>query len=1078
MPPQLMQHVAPPPQPPQQQPQPQLPQQQQPPPPSQPQSQQQQQQQQQMMMMLMMQQDPKSVRLPVSQNVHPPRGPLNPDSQRMPMQQSGSVPVMVSLQGPASVPPSPDKQRMPMPVNTPLGSNSRKMVYQESPQNPSSSPLAEMASLPEASGSEAPSVPGGPNNMPSHVVLPQNQLMMTGPKPGPSPLSATQGATPQQPPVNSLPSSHGHHFPNVAAPTQTSRPKTPNRASPRPYYPQTPNNRPPSTEPSEISLSPERLNASIAGLFPPQINIPLPPRPNLNRGFDQQGLNPTTLKAIGQAPSNLTMNPSNFATPQTHKLDSVVVNSGKQSNSGATKRASPSNSRRSSPGSSRKTTPSPGRQNSKAPKLTLASQTNAALLQNVELPRNVLVSPTPLANPPVPGSFPNNSGLNPQNSTVSVAAVGGVVEDNKESLNVPQDSDCQNSQSRKEQVNIELKAVPAQEVKMVVPEDQSKKDGQPSDPNKLPSVEENKNLVSPAMREAPTSLSQLLDNSGAPNVTIKPPGLTDLEVTPPVVSGEDLKKASVIPTLQDLSSSKEPSNSLNLPHSNELCSSLVHPELSEVSSNVAPSIPPVMSRPVSSSSISTPLPPNQITVFVTSNPITTSANTSAALPTHLQSALMSTVVTMPNAGSKVMVSEGQSAAQSNARPQFITPVFINSSSIIQVMKGSQPSTIPAAPLTTNSGLMPPSVAVVGPLHIPQNIKFSSAPVPPNALSSSPAPNIQTGRPLVLSSRATPVQLPSPPCTSSPVVPSHPPVQQVKELNPDEASPQVNTSADQNTLPSSQSTTMVSPLLTNSPGSSGNRRSPVSSSKGKGKVDKIGQILLTKACKKVTGSLEKGEEQYGADGETEGQGLDTTAPGLMGTEQLSTELDSKTPTPPAPTLLKMTSSPVGPGTASAGPSLPGGALPTSVRSIVTTLVPSELISAVPTTKSNHGGIASESLAGGLVEEKVGSHPELLPSIAPSQNLVSKETSTTALQASVARPELEVNAAIVSGQSSEPKEIVEKSKIPGRRNSRTEEPTVASESVENGHRKRSSRPASASSSTKDITSAVQSKRRKSK
>lgn len=50
------------------------------------------------------------------------------------------------------------------------------------------------------------------------------------------------------------------------------------------------------------------------------------------------------------------------------------------------------------------------------------------------------------------------------------------------------------------------------------------------------------------------------------------------------------------------------------------------------------------------------------------------------------------------------------------------------------------------------------------------------------------------------------------------------------------------------------------------------------------------------------------------------------------------------------------------------------------------------------------------------------------------------------------------------SSEPKEIIEKSKTPSRRNSRTEEPTVASESVENGHRKRSSRPASASSSTK--------------
>lgn len=110
--------------------------------------------------------------------------------------------------------------------------------------------------------------------------------------------------------------------------------------------------------------------------------------------------------------------------------------------------------------------------------------------------------------------------------------------------------------------------------------------------------------------------------------------------------------------------------------------------------------------------------------------------------------------------------------------------------------------------------------------------------------------------------------------------------------------------------------------------------------------------------------------------------------------------------------------------------------------------------------------------------MGSHPELLPSIAPSQSLVPKETPATALQGSVPRPELEANAAIVSGQSSEPKEIIEKSKTPSRRNSRTEEPAVASESVENGHRKRSSRPASASSSTKDVTSAVQSKRRKSK
>lgn len=113
MPPQLMPHA--------QQPQPQ-PQQQPQPPPQQTQAPPQTpQQQQQMMMMLMMQQDPKSVRLPVPQGVHPPRGPLNPDAQRMPMQQGGNMPVMVNLQGPGSVPPSPDKQRISLPGNPPLG---------------------------------------------------------------------------------------------------------------------------------------------------------------------------------------------------------------------------------------------------------------------------------------------------------------------------------------------------------------------------------------------------------------------------------------------------------------------------------------------------------------------------------------------------------------------------------------------------------------------------------------------------------------------------------------------------------------------------------------------------------------------------------------------------------------------------------------------------------------------------------------------------------------------------------------------------------------------------------------------
>ncbi|XP_064888779.1 nuclear receptor coactivator 6 isoform X2 [Columba livia] len=1085
MPPQLLPHTQQP-----QQPQPQQGQA----PPQTPQ------QQQQMMMMLMMQQDPKSVRLPVPQGVHPPRGPVNTDAQRMPMQQSGSMPVMVNLQGPGSVPPSPDKQRISLPGNPPLGNNARKMVYQDNVQNPSNSPLGEVSSvssLPEGGGAEGPPASGAQNNLTSHLVVSQNQLMMTGPKPGPSSLSAAQGASPQQQ-SSSLPTALTHHFPNVAAPSQTSRPKTPNRASPRPYYPQTPNNRPPSTEPSEISLSPERLNASIAGLFPPQINIPLPPRPNLNRGFDQQGLNPTTLKAIGQAPSNLTINnQSSFAAPQSHKLEGVVINSGKQTNSGGTKRASPSNSRRSSPGSSRKTTPSPGRQNSKAAKLSLTPQQNPSLLQNMELQRNMMAGPSSLPTP-VTTSFQNNNMLSNQNPAVSVPAVTGVPEDNKESLSVPQDNECpstQGVQGNKDQPSIELKAVPAPEMKMLVPEEQSKKDGQTVDTSKLPVLEESKTMVSPAMREAPTSLSQLLDNSGAPNVTIKPPGLTGLEMAPIVTTGEELKKIAVIPPLQEASSSKEASSSLSLPQNNEASSNSGHQELGEINSNVAQSVPPVMQRPVSSSSISGPLPPNQITVFVTSNPITSSANTSAPLPSHLQPALVSTVVTMPNVGNKVMVSEGQSAVQSNARPQFITPVFINSSSIIQVMKGSQSSTIPTAPMTSSSSLMPQSVAVVGPLHIPQNIKFSSGPAAPSTSSSSPAPSVPASRPLVLNPLAPPVQLPSPTTTSA-NVPAHLPAQQVKDFSPEEA-PQAGGPSEPCSATAAQPGPAVPPLLTSSPGP-GNRRSPVSSSKGKGKVDKIGQLLLTKACKKVTGSLEKGEEQCALDGETEGQGLETSVPSSLGAEQSPAELDNKTVTPPSPSLTKQSTS--GPGNASVGVS-PAAAAPAASPGVSTstpppppapTPAPAPSAPAIPAPTapdpapaapsangSDHGGVPAEQTSAGTAEEKAGVHQELLQSAASSQQFAQKKSSVATPESTVQRTELETNAPVVAGQSNETKENCEKSKTPNRRNSRTEDSAASQETVENGQRKRSSRPASASGTAKETSaSAMQSKRRKSK
>ncbi|XP_053937307.1 nuclear receptor coactivator 6 isoform X1 [Cuculus canorus] len=1056
VPPQLMPHA----QQPQQQPPPQ-------PPPQQAQAPAQTPQQQQMMMMLMMQQDPKSVRLPIPQGVHLPRGPLNPDAQRVPVQQSGNMPVMVNLQGPGSVPPSPDKQRISLQGNPPLGNNTRKMVYQDNVQNPSSSPLREVpsvSSLPEGGGAEGPPASGAQNNLTSHLVVSQNQLMMTGPKSGPSPLSAAQGASPQQQ-SNALPSTLTHHFPNVATPSQTSRPKTPNRASPRPYYPQTPNNRPPSTEPSEISLSPERLNASIAGLFPPQINIPLPPRPNLNRGFDQQGLNPTTLKAIGQAPSNLTINnQSSFSAPQSHKLEGMVINSGKQTNTGGTKRASPSSSRRSSPGSSRKTTPSPGRQNSKAAKLSLTTQQNPPLLQNMDLQRNMMAGPSSLPTP-VTTSFQNNNMLSNQNPAVSVPAVTGIPEDHKESLNVQQDSEIQSAQGvqcNKDQPNIELKGISSPEMKILVPEDQSKKDGQALDTGKLPVFEESKPMVSPAMREAPTSLSQLLDNSGAPNVTIKPPGLTGLEMAPIVSAGEELKKVAVIPPLQESASSKEPSNSLSLPQINELCSNPGHQELVETNSSIAQSGPAAMQRPVSSSSISGSLPPNQITVFVTSNPITSSASTSASLPSHLQPALVSTVVTMPNVGNKVVGSEGQSAPQSNTRPQFITPVFINSSSIIQVMKGSQSSTIPAAPMTSNSSLMPQSVAVVGPLHLPQNIKFSSGPTPPSTSSGSPVSSIPTSRPLVLNPLTPPVQQPSPATTSSNAS-SHLPAQQVKEFSPEETS-QSGGMSDQCSITATQSGPVVSPLLTSSPGS-GNRRSPVSSSKGKGKVDKIGQLLLTKACKKVTGSLEKGEEQCALDGEAESQGLETSAPNSSGTEQSPAELDNKTVPPPAPSLIKQSTS--GPGSlnvstvaaapASTSPGISTSTPPAGALSAVAPPAAADPVPAVPSTNgSTHGALPAEQSGAGAVEEKAGAQQEL-----PQ------------------RTELETNAPVAAGQSNETKENCEKSKTPNRRNSRTEDSAASQETVENGQRKRSSRPASASSTAKETSaSAMQSKRRKSK
>ncbi|XP_018411685.1 PREDICTED: nuclear receptor coactivator 6 [Nanorana parkeri] len=712
---------------------------------------------QQMMMMLMMQQqqqqqqqqEQKTVRLPLQQNVFNPRAAMNTDAQRMPMQQGGSMQAMVNLQNTGSITPSPDKQRMAMLSNSSLGGNGRKMGFPESGQNQTGSPLGDgpsagpLGDIPELS-----TAPGSQNNMAPHMLMPQNPMMMAGSKPGtPSALSLTQGTSPQQQHSNTMGGSHGHHYQNVQTPSQTSRPKTPNRASPRPYYPQTPNNRPPSTEPSEISLSPERLNASIAGLFPPQINIPLPPRPTLNRGFDQQGLNPTTLKAIGQAPPGLTVNNQSTFVSHLNKMDNGA---GKPPTAGGNKRASPSNSRRSSPASSRKTTPSPGRQNSKTPKMVLGGQQTPGMLHSMEMQRNLLAGQPSVQLPqaaPTIGQYP----------PPIVPSTAVTTEEIKESSSLIQENENQTMQMiHKEHPVAEHKTDVRQEMKMVSPEELAKKEALFLEGSKLPRPEE-LSALSPAIREAPTSLSQLLDHSGAPNVNIKPPD--QLLETSILLPTEDSKTMDVASLPGDsLKDSACVSNTHPFPEASN-----VQPRTDTVenNTNVPLNLPGnTLKRSGGPAPASTSMTPNQITVFVTSNPITPSASVSTPMASQLQPTLVPTVVTMASVANKVIVSEGQPPVQSNTRQQFITPVFFNSSSIIQVMKGSQQNNMPPS----NTNMMPQSVAVVGPLHISKNIQF---PGPSSSTSpSSNTNNVTTTRsaltsPVQMSGQLAPSQSPSP-----------------------------------------------------------------------------------------------------------------------------------------------------------------------------------------------------------------------------------------------------------------------------------------------------------------------------
>lgn len=642
--------------------------------------------------------------------------------------------------------------------------------------------------------------------------------------PGPSPMPQHTGASPQQ----QLPTQSqqggpipGLHFPNVPTTSQSSRPKTPNRASPRPYHhPLTPTNRPPSTEPSEINLSPERLNASIAGLFPPKINIPLPPRqPNLNRGFDQQGLNPTTLKAIGQAPPSLTLQGSNNNgsaggnnTNNNQQPFSTGAGAGgpgtKQDKQpgGQSKRASPSNSRRSSPASSRKSaTPSPGRQ--KGTKTAVTCPPPQQQLVNPQ-GQTMMLSPTSVPPSPVSMSLQVSGSMEAQQTQSPFHGIqGNPVEGVRESQGMMTTEQRQMPQSQPlPQPLRELSAPRMASPRFPAPQ-------QPKPDVELPAATVDRHTgqaasvqdseVSPTPRTAPTSLNQLLDNTGIPSMPLRPiqgSAVRDIigkespksaldQERPLHSNSQNTASATTTATINELESKPKPAvviptsspnmqpasipsshsstkmNSSTTPSLNQnpisslcvnpspnvnptatLCPTLstntnattsVSPNsvssgqsspaltvstssnsssaLNSASSALKPSpssksvtsVHSVIQIPASSSTIS----PNQITVFVTSNPITSAPTPQA--PTSM----VSTMVAVPN--KNIRPQDVRQQAPVPRPPQFITttPVFINP--IFQV---------PGASVAPNTTVVSQSVTVMGPIQVSTtNIQLSPAP---------------------------------------------------------------------------------------------------------------------------------------------------------------------------------------------------------------------------------------------------------------------------------------------------------------------------------------------------------------
>lgn len=704
------------------------------------------------MMMLKMQEQAKN-RLPLQQSGHPQRTLVNPSdpAQRMPVSQQGNLPVMINLQGHGGVPPSPEKNRGMQPVvNSQLTAAARRIPHPDigqgtpgmAPEEASGTPnlqdrtSIEMASQAGNAGQQN-VVSQGPN---SHLL-----------KSVPSSVPQQPGASPQQQPQQApMGGSHNLHFPSAPSTSQSSRPKTPNRASPRPYHhPLTPTNRPPSTEPSEINLSPERLNASIAGLFPPKINFPLLlQQPNLTRGFDQQGLNPTTLKAIGQAPPSLaSLNNNNTSGnnglqqgfTQASNATSIGAKQEKQTVGGQTKRASPSNSRRSSPASNRKAaTPSPGRQ--KWNKNSLTAMQNQQQLPGSQtiMTSASSVLPTPTASMSSVGTLDSQQNVNP------LQAVPSNLDAVRDSQGlVPQLDPRPTAQMERDQSTLRMakQHMQSQEPKIQEPNVPPEQPSENMHQSQNPPLQEHGSAVSASFRNAPTSLNQLLDTGPSSSSTkpskVTPPlggdrALVEQErqrnpSTPQSSDGglslhtSELEQKSKVGSMaspnviQTISPSLQSSSGVSTVSPS---SALLTCSASNASLHPSPSVSPnpstkpitsmpqtVLHRPTSSGSTQ----PNQITVFVTSNPISSVASTASAVPP----AIVSTVLAVPT--KSMRPPEVYSSAPTQNRP----PHFITGPVILQV---------PSVSVSSSTNVVSQPVTMVGPIQVSANIQLTTASV--------------------------------------------------------------------------------------------------------------------------------------------------------------------------------------------------------------------------------------------------------------------------------------------------------------------------------------------------------------